>query len=384
MNTARTVSIADLPDILPRPAPEFWDSATPVHQDDEGGWHVFSYADVTKLLVDSDTFSYDLYPRFAEPGYAGMWAADPPRHTDLRVLAAPRFSARALHNLAPTIREVVDQTLDPVVRRGDGTVDVMREVAVPVGRELVQRILGMRVDGDLLSAALTQQRNRQGSRQPEAVRHLVEHIQDRIRTLRTSRVRQGLMGDLLNAQDADHRVAGEPLTDWDLVGYVWLLLVSASDGAGLGPALLLSEAHGFLDDLRRDPDLIPGALDETLRWWPELPALRLKARRATRFGSVPIAAGSLVTGWFTAANRDPLRFPDPTRFDIRRPAQRHLGFGRGIHHCLGASFARLQTRITAQRLLERLPGLARDRSQAVELLFSFATHLESAPFRYDG
>jgi 6-deoxyerythronolide B hydroxylase len=109
--------------------------------------------------------------------------------------------------------------------------------------------------------------------------------------------------------------------------------------------------------LKADLSLLPNAIEETLRYAGVVPALPRLTTEDTEIGGVKIPARQLVLPFFMAANRDPRRFPDPDRFDITRKTNGHLAFGFGIHFCLGAHLARLETRIAMKGVIRRLPNL---------------------------
>lgn len=154
---------------------------------------------------------------------------------------------------------------------------------------------------------------------------------------------------------------GDRLSPGELLGMAFLLLVAGHETT---VNLISSTVYGLLRHpdqlaaLRADWSLLPGAIEETLRY--ESPAERSAYRFATEpleIGGTAIAPRDPVIVVFAAASRDPHRFPDPDRFDIRRDARGHLAFGHGIHHCLGAPLARMQAAVAVRSLLERCPDL---------------------------
>ncbi|HEY0700645.1 MAG TPA: cytochrome P450, partial [Micromonospora sp.] len=141
----------------------------------------------------------------------------------------------------------------------------------------------------------------------------------------------------------------------------------------LGTTVLLLDEHPqAAAELRADRSAIPGAIEEALRCRPPFTRNLRRTTREVDFGGVTIPADRPVSVWLAAANRDPKRFPDPLRFDIRRSPNQHLTFGHGIHFCLGAPLGRLESRIALDLLLDRFADIQVDRDQGVRYFPSAA------------
>lgn len=180
-------------------------------------------------------------------------------------------------------------------------------------------------------------------------------IVESAKALVASRPEVGLLADLIRAEDR--------LTDTELVALVWHIVLAGQTPANLianGVAELWGRP-AVLDRLRSDPALLPGAVDELMRWCgPQLLTVpRYAVSDVDLFGTT-IKAGEPVTVAVAAVNRDPRAFPDPDRFDITRNAATHLGFGHGPHFCLGAAHARVQMEIALSALLARGLTLSAD------------------------
>ena len=193
--------------------------------------------------------------------------------------------------------------------------------------------------------------------------------------------RQDLMSRLLAAE-----VDGEQLSEHELLEFCRLLLIAGSETTSylIGNTLLCLDDHPELvEELRRDPALVAGAVEEALRCFPSVAGTMRTATADTRIGDQAIARGDSVIVWLGSANYDESHFANPERFDIRRTPQRHIAFGQGIHFCVGAPLARLEARIALCAVLERLPGLRRDRRRpvdAVESPFIFGVRRFPATF----
>jgi pimeloyl-[acyl-carrier protein] synthase len=155
--------------------------------------------------------------------------------------------------------------------------------------------------------------------------------------------------------------AGDRLSQRELLGTCLLLYVAGHDTTVnlIGNGLLALLRHPTeWRRLREEPGLLPGAIEELLRYDGPVQRTGRMAARDTEIGGVPIPEGSLVLGLLGAANRDPAQFKEPNRLDLTRGELRHLAFGSGIHYCLGAPLARLEAQVAIGTVLRRFPGLA--------------------------
>ncbi|SES30296.1 Cytochrome P450 [Lentzea xinjiangensis] len=292
---------------------------------------------------------------FAGTGLGGnMLMADPPDHTRLRKLATAAFTHRRTQELAPAIEETARTLLAALPAEGE--TDLVESYTGPLPMTVISDLLGVpeaaRADFRRWSRLAT---GATSAAQRESMLLLNEFLAELLRDKRRS---PG--PDLLSALIAVHDEDDGRLSDAELLGTAVLLVTAGHETTVnlLGNAVVaLLENPDQLDLLRAKPELLPGAVEEILRYDTsvELTPTRF-ATRDVELGGVRIPRGSAVMVALGSANRD-MPLPDgrdPATFDVRGPAVRHLAFGHGIHHCLGAPLARLEGRIALGALLETL------------------------------
>jgi cytochrome P450 len=373
--------------LLPLP-PKFWQPSTRAYFDPKRrSWQVFSLDDVLRVLTGTDVFSQQYGDPRDPAGHlnqAAMWAADDPRHADLKGAVAEPFKPRALTGLTPVIQSIADQLIDAIVGAGTGRFEVMTALAAPLPARVICHILGvdMAHDGKFLGW-LAEFASAAAVTSPPAQPQMVDYFTSLLKA-HEAHPGDGLVDQLLAAQRAEYPVAGEPLTDRDILGSLWSLLAAGIDttATAIGNALLFLTAYdgrtGCLAALYEDRSLVPLAAEEVLRWYPPFPAHTVIAKTGLTLGEQRIQAGDLITGWITAANRHPGRFPQPGMFDIRRDPNPHLSFAWGPHFCLGAPLARLELCTVLGAVLARLPRLRWDQATPLRRTLGIVHRVEEA------
>ncbi|WHM35770.1 cytochrome P450 [Streptomyces sp. BPTC-684] len=292
-----------------------------------------------------------------------MLSSDAPAHTRLRKLVTREFTPRRVELLAPRVQEMTDALLDAMLERPDRRADLVEALSFPLPITVIGELLGV--------PALDQDSFREWSNtsisapvladRMAAAKSMSEYL---TALLESKRERPGddLMSALITTADED----GDRLSGPELLGMAWLLLVAGHETTvnliSNGVLALLSNPEQ-LAALREDFDgLIDNAVEEMLRYdGPvETPTYRFTTEPVDIGGTPVPGGGQLVLVAMADANRDPAKYAEPSRFDIRRDARGHVAFGHGIHYCLGAPLARLEARIAVRSLLERCPDLALD------------------------
>jgi cytochrome P450 len=331
-------------------------------------WYLTRYADVQWALRHPglgrqlDRLPADLaaaYRRATADPLAmvrrNVFHLDPPDHTRLRRLIAPAFGARTVSLIERHVRSVADDLTDAMARvRGE--VDVIEALALPLPVLVVAELLGFPVGDRARLRYWSDEMTRSGD--PVRVRRagvaFTAHI------ARTVGERGSLRPGLLATLVAAHEDTAE-INRAELISAVFQLLLAGDETSVnlIGNAVLELLRHpGELARLRAGPDLIDSAIEEVIRFnGPVGHTGVLYALADVRIGDTVIPRGDAVVPVLLAANRDPEVFTEPDTFDIGRHPNRHLGFGHGIHFCLGAALARMQARIAVGGLVRRFGAL---------------------------
>ncbi|MEU5187762.1 cytochrome P450 [Streptomyces klenkii] len=340
-------------------------------------WLVPHYEDVRALLRDRrlgrtylHRFSHEEFGRTAPPAAHepfhvlnghGLLDLEPPDHTRIRRLVSKAFTPRTVENLAPVVARLAGELVDDLIAAGGG--DLIGAVAEPLPVAVIAEMLGIpAADRKLLrpwSAAICgmYELNPDEETARSAVRasldfsaYLRELIADR-------RARPG--DDLISALVLAHD-EGERLTEQEMVSTCVLLLNAGHEATvnttGNGWWALFRNP-GELAALRADPGLLPGAIEELMRYDTPLQLFERWVLDDIEIAGTVIPRGSEVALLFGSANRDPARFRAPDRLDITRTDNPHISLGAGIHYCLGAPLARLELLASFGTLLRRAPRL---------------------------
>ncbi|BBZ77819.1 putative cytochrome P450 126 [Mycolicibacterium anyangense] len=354
----------DLFAIHRREAPVYWHEPTVNTPDGEGFWSVATHPETLAVLRDAGTYSS---VTGGERPYGGtllqdlpiagqvLNMMDDPRHAHIRRLVSsgltPRMIRRVEDDLRARARALLDE-VDPGV-----AFDFLVDVAAELPMQMICILLGV----------------------PESERHwLFQAIEP---TFDFGDSRRGEVGTL-SVEDAGSRMfaygmeliaakrtqptddmlsvvanaTADPLSDLELYMFFSLLFSAGAETTRNGVAgglLALAQNPDQYRRLQDDRELLPTAIEEMIRWTSPSPSKRRTATRDTELGGQAIKAGQKVLVWEGSANRDAAVFADADRFDVGRKPNLHLGFGQGVHYCLGANLARLELRVLYEELLSR-------------------------------
>ncbi|MCI2420259.1 cytochrome P450 [Saccharopolyspora sp. K220] len=353
----------------------------PVRFDEElGVWNVYGHQEAVEILSDPKTFSSNvgrLLPIEIDESFVegDLTQLDPPDHRKLRRLVSHAFTPKIVADLEPRIADLTYELLDAVADRE--RFELVSDLAYPLPVIVIADLLGVpSSDRELFRKWAEEQLS--GGRQlsvvepdeqqwgeldaklqsfQQIVDYLREHAAERRR-----RPRQDLLTQLVQAE-----VDGDRLTDNEVVNFANLLLVAGhiTTTMLLGNTVLCLDANPEqAARVRADRALLPSAIEESLRMLTPF-ALTYRATTAeAELDGHRVPADQILSVWLGAANRDGRQFADPHVFDPTRDPNPHLGFGRGIHFCLGAPLARLEGRIALNILLDRFPQLRTDPDNA--------------------
>jgi cytochrome P450 len=336
--------------------------------DTPGIWLFSRYQEAVEILrLPADVLSKEIRRALPDarlgPVDLTMMNMDPPNHTRLRNLAGQAFSPTIIRELEPRMGAIADSLIDGLLDRESG--DFVRDFAMPLPVTVITEMMAVPeadreqmldwvfmfltgIDSIIKDTEVV-------ARQRDALGALMEYFAHLVE-IRKKSPGNDLVSTLIAAQ-----AQSQEGTAQELLGMCAFLLVTGHEttvnllASGLYTLLRHPEQ---LERLRRQPDLMPTAIEEMLRY--ESPFQRSSFRITVapcEIAGKRLAAGEQVGAVIGAANRDPAEFSNPDRFDIARTPNRHLAFGSGIHACLGATMARIEARIAFSRLIARVPDI---------------------------
>ena len=359
----------DLFAIHRREAPIHWHEATEHTPDGEGFWSVATHADAIEVLRDPKTYSSETGGSRPYGGtliqdlpVAGqvLNMMDDPRHARIRALVSSGLTPRTIRRVEDDARRRARSLLDVVE---DGVpFDFLREVAAELPMQMICLLLGMpEEDRHWVFEAVEPGFDYKGSRrsfEPDldagaAMRRMAAYAASLIESNR-AKPADDMLSIVVHARLED--VEPPHLTDGELYVFFSLLFAAGAEttrNAIAGGLLALVERPDQLRRLREDRSLMAGAIEEIVRWTTPSPSKRRTATCATRLRDAAIDPGDKVVIWEGSANRDERVFERSMEFDIGRDPNPHLGFGHGVHYCLGANLARLEIRVMLEELLRQ-------------------------------
>lgn len=310
-------------------------------------------------------------------------SVDPPAHARLRSLVSRPFTPREIARREPRIRAIARELLAEL--RGKERFDLVQDFSTPLPIRVIAEMLGVEperhADFKRWSDALVIDNNRRSSeleRRVNAARDQLEGYFDRIIAERRKSPRDDLISALVQAEEGPERLTPREVMDMCMV-----LLVAGNITTTylIGSAMkALLENPRQLAMLRRHPELMSNAIEEALRFEGPAVALFRRTQHTVDLDGFEIPAEKLVCALIGSANRDERVFNEPERFDITREPRNHIAFGHGVHFCLGAPLARLETRVALELILASFPGLAIDGDvQRIDSIF--LRGLRSLPLR---
>jgi len=356
-----------------REAPVYWHEPTEHTPDGEGFWSVATYAETMAVFRDPDVFSS--VTGGARP-YGGtllqdlsiagqvLNMMDDPRHSAIRRLVSSGLTPRMIKRVEDDLRARTLRLLDDV-SPGE-PFDFLVDIAAELPMQMICILLGVpESERHWLFHAIEPQFDFGGSRKADVGQMSSEDAGSRMYTFGQELIaakRANPTDDMLSvvANASTAADGGDSLSDLELYLFFSLLFSAGAEttrNSVAGGLLALIEHPDQMDLLRNDFDLLPTAIEEFVRWTSPSPSKRRTATRSVELGGCQIEAGQKVQIWEGSANRDESVFADADVFDVTRKRNPHLGFGQGVHYCLGANLARLELRVLFEELLQRFASV---------------------------
>jgi cytochrome P450 len=353
-----------------REAPVYWHQPSEHTPDGEGFWSVATYAETLAVLRDQESYSSvtggsrpyggTLLQDLAIAGQV-LNMMDDPRHSKIRRLVSSGLTPRMITRVEDDLRARARRLLDSIA--AGEAFDFVVEVAAELPMQMICILLGVpESERHWLFHAIEPQFDFGGSRMASVGQMSVEEAGSRMYAFGQSLIsakRLRPTDDMLSVV-ANATVDDDGLSEMELYLFFSLLFSAGAEttrNAVAGGLLALADHPLQLEALRADLGLLPTAVEEMVRWTSPSPSKRRTATRDVELGGCAIEAGQKVQVWEGSANRDCLVFAEPDSFDIARKPNPHLGFGQGVHYCLGANLARLELRVLFEELLDRFSSV---------------------------
>jgi cytochrome P450 len=386
-----------------RPFAFFAEPEVPMLEPGPGYYAVTRHADLDAISSQPTVFcsgrgavSITDIPADLNEFYGSLISMDDPRHAKIRRIVSKAFTPRMLERLVGSVQEIVVDVLEQARRKaeaGDGTLDVVADIAAPIPLRVICDMMG--VPDEDRALVLSQSNIVLSGGDPELIENQDEPltavleagialagIMERLAAERLERPTEDLTTALVTTE-----VDGERLSHQEIASFFILLLVAGNEttrNAISQGVLALSEHPEQRARWAADPSIDRTAVEEIVRWTSPITWMRRTATRDGELNGLRFSAGDKFLLFYAAANRDPEVFADPHVFDLTRDPNPHVGFGaHGPHFCLGAHLARREIAVTFQQLFEQLPDLEVT-GQPDRLRNSFVNGLKRLPARLAG
>lgn len=336
----------------------------PVFRDEKNElWAITKNEDVREVELNDEVFvSGSGYRAVHYPDETNMIARDDPRHAQQRKLVRRRFTPPGLRDHEAEVQALTTELVDAAAEEGE--IEVIDDLAAQLPTRVICRLLGFPEDEwpmvkrwseDLMRTDMAFRDPDQGRRFGDAAMAIHQYVHGELLPDRRANPRDDLLSVWAHAE-----IDGEPIDDWTITHEVGLFVAGGSETTR---TTIAHSLRTFCDHpeqwelLGDDPDVVPAAVEEIVRWVTPLNNFFRTAVADAEVRGQPIAEGDKVILLYPSANRDEDAFDDPFTFDVTRSPNPHLAFGFGTHHCLGANLAKLELRTLFGELTSRLTNL---------------------------
>ena len=372
----------------PYPAFAWMRANEPVFHDERNGiWGITKHRDIKDISKNPVDFSNAGGIRPDTGPLPMMIDMDAPLHHERRRLVSAGFTPVRVRAMEENLRHVCDFILDQVSE--SGTADLVHDIAAPLPLIAIGQLLGIAAEDrpDLLRWSDDLMRG-QGTTDPELIEKMISafgeyvvYMSGVVESRRASGKDDDLVGILVHAGEEGSRLA-----DDDLIHETLLILIGGDETTrhvvSGGIEALMANPDQFAA-LKEDRSLVPGAVEEMLRWVTPIKNMARTTTRDVEVRGVTIPAGEKLLLLYPSGNRDEDVFVEPERFDIRRSPNDHIAFGFGTHFCLGNQLARLELKVMLEAILDRIPDVARAEDGPLDLRdANFVSGLESMPVTF--
>ncbi|OPH48821.1 cytochrome [Paenibacillus ferrarius] len=330
-------------------------------------WNVFKYEDVKTIFTRHDLFSSQGVESVNDPIESSILRQDPPKHRQLRMLVSQAFTPRIIQGLTAKIEAIAEALCDQMEM--NAKVDGLHDYASPLPITVIAEMLGIPPeDRERFKAWSDALVGNDTDGYYQCQQEMSVYFSE-IANRRRAEPQEDLISNLVRANGE-----GVQLSDVEVIGFCILLLVAGNETTTnlISSAMLLFDGHADAKaQLIADNSLLPQALEEVLRYCSPVQTMIRTVTKTTVLRGEILTPGQMVNIWIGSANHDEDIFEHPEIFNIHRNPNPHLAFGHGIHYCLGAQLARLESKIAMQTLLKRFPDFHLDHSQPLERIDSW-------------
>ncbi|MGR5864787.1 cytochrome P450 [Bacillus cereus] len=348
-----------------------------VYDDSQQVWGIYRYEDVNRIITDYKIFSSDFSQSNnsqLEQRPKTLLTSDPPIHKNLRNLVFKAFSPKVIQDMEPRITQIVNELINNMKNKSQ--IELIQDFAAPLPTIVIAEMLGIPTEDrgmfkNWADKLLSTEGEFNLNNRPDRQTVLEEMNQYFRQIIKQRRIHMGadLISALIRAE-----IDGERLSEIELLSFCEILLLAGHITTVnlIGNAIWsFTERPQILEQIRCNQTLIPSAIEEVLRYKSPIQLVARVAKQDVKIGDQMLKEGDRILAWIGSANHDENQFENANQFCVNRNPNPHIAFGHGIHFCLGAPLARLETRIGLTSLLNTFSHIQRNPTVTLESTGSF-------------